>query len=250
LALERCLLEAKAQRLNAVADGPEDERLYNMIYDLEEAIALAPAHTVAGITIKLRLIHENHERGRDRLTCDANSLRTALETLERLGAPQDDAKVRVLHAAWQEAQKATTDASDRAQNAKEKGQPDADALWKLAEKVVEDEIAAYDRFIEAPAGTVPAMLLKLDAWTKHQAEDPNPAAPLAVMRDLQRLAGRRVITSEADPVLALCEKHRKAWTLVDGNDPLGGDAFDVVDKIALEIANTTATTIDGVGVKI
>ncbi len=66
------------------------------------------------------------------------------------------------------------------------------------------------------------------------------------MRDLKRLAGRRVITSEADPVLTLCEKHRKAWTLVDGNDPLGGDAFKAVEKIALEIANTTATTIDGV----
>ncbi len=47
----------------------------------------------------------------------------------------------------------------------------------------------------------------------------------------------------------LCAKsiaRRGRWTLVDGNDPLGGDAFKAVEKIALEIANTTATTIDGV----
>ncbi len=31
LDLERRRLEAKAQRLNAVADGPEDERLYDVI---------------------------------------------------------------------------------------------------------------------------------------------------------------------------------------------------------------------------
>ncbi len=84
LALERRRLEAKAKRLNAVADA-EDERLYDVIGDLEKEIALAPAHTVAGVAAKIRLLHENLERGRDRLTYDADGLRTALEALERLG---------------------------------------------------------------------------------------------------------------------------------------------------------------------
>ncbi len=302
LDLERRQLEARAQgdRLNVEDDEPEIERLYDLCSDLEEEIALAPARTVAGVTAKLRVLHENQERGRDSLTYDADCLRTALEALERLGgappasmasvaedpivglwrqvlahraeasrleslagearkrgddaersrlsnlhsdadnkwqaleaeilqmnaltaegwaiqaelladqtgeqfaeriaqhfrrmadaeqlAASGDAKVRALHAAWQEAQKASKDALDRAQNAVEKGQPNENELGELADKIVHDEIAAYDRFIEAPARTVPAILLKLDAWTKHQAEDPNPATPLAVMRDLQRLA--------------------------------------------------------------
>ncbi len=192
LDLERQRLEAKAQRkkLNIAddlpEDDPEDNRLYDLCFNLEKEIAEAPAHTVAGIAVKIRVLHENHERGRDRLTYEADGLRTALEALERLGgASQDDAKVRALHAAWQEAQKASTDASDRAQNAK--GQPNEKVLWKLAENIVHDEIAAYNRFLTAPARTVPGMLLKFDAWTTHQAEDPDPAAPLAVMRDLKRL---------------------------------------------------------------
>ena len=44
-----------------------------------------------------------------------------------------------------------TDASDRAQDAKQKGQPNENELWELAEKVVGDEIAAYNRFLTAPA---------------------------------------------------------------------------------------------------
>ncbi len=101
-------------------------------------------------------------------------------------------------------QKATTDATNRAQNAKEKGQPNADALWELAENVVEDEIASYNRFLTAPARTVPVMLLKFDAWEMFEnaenltspIKDTDPvdvfsnsgAAALAVMRDLKRLA--------------------------------------------------------------
>ena len=84
LDLERRRLEAKAQRLNAIADGPEEERLYDVIADLEEEIAKAPAHTVAGIAVKIRLLHENNERGRDCLTYEADGLRTALEALNRL----------------------------------------------------------------------------------------------------------------------------------------------------------------------
>ncbi len=80
------------------------------------------------------------------------------------------------------------------------------------------------------------MLLKLDAWMNAQEEDPDPAAPLAVMRDLKRLDGWRATNSEADPVLTLSKKHRKAWTLVhslDFNDPRNSDAFNAADKIAL-----------------
>ncbi len=232
---------------------------------IEAEILQADALTAEGWAIQAEILADHgssridgaDERVAGRI---AQHLRRMAEA-EQLAA-SGDAKVRTLHAAWQEAQKASKDALDRAQNAKEKGQPNADALWELAEKVVEDEIAAYNRFLTAPARTVPVMLLKFDAWEMFEnaenltspIKDTDPvdvfsnsgAAALAVMRDLQRLAGRRVITSEADPVLTLCEKHRKAWTLVDGNDPLGGDAFKAVDKIALEIANTTATTINGV----
>ena len=55
--------------------------------------------------------------------------------------------------------------------------------------------------------------------------------------------------AKADPVLTLWQRHRQAWTLVHSlaaNAPLSSDAFDVADKIDLEIAKTTATTIDGV----
>ncbi|MEE8099640.1 MAG: hypothetical protein V3T13_06865 [Hyphomicrobium sp.] len=86
LDLERQRLEAQAQRdrLNVEDDDPEDERLYELCWDLETEIVEAPAHTVAGVAAKIRILHENLERGRDRLTHDAAGLRTALETLERL----------------------------------------------------------------------------------------------------------------------------------------------------------------------
>ena len=50
----------------------------------QSSLAKAPARTVAGVAAKIRLLHENHERGRDRLTYEADGLRTALEALGRL----------------------------------------------------------------------------------------------------------------------------------------------------------------------
>ncbi len=86
LDLERRRLEARAQRdrLNTDPDtDPEDLRLYNLCFDLEEEIAKAPAHTVAGIAVKIRLLQESHEQGWD--AYNADGLRTAFEALERLG---------------------------------------------------------------------------------------------------------------------------------------------------------------------
>lgn len=40
----------------------------------------------------------------------------------------------------------------------------------------------------------------------------------------------------ADPVMPLCEKHSKAWTLA--NDSPDSDAFDVAEKIDLKINNS------------
>ena len=179
--------DAERSRLSAL-HGDED----NKWLSIETEILQMNALTTKGWAIQAELLADHgssridgaDERVAERIAQHFRRMADA----EQLAA-SGDAKVRALHAAWQEAQKATSAASDRAQNATENGQPNADALWELAEKVVGDEIAAYDRFIEAPAGTVPVMLLKLDAWTKHQAEDLNPAAPLAVMRDLKRLAG-------------------------------------------------------------
>ncbi len=57
------------------------------------------------------------------------------------------------------------------------------------------------------------------------------------------------MSAEADPVLTLWQRHRQAWTLVHSlatNASLSSDAFDVAVKIDMEIAKTTATTIDGV----
>ncbi len=87
LDLEQRRLEARAQRdrLNVEDDEPEDERLYNLCFELEEEIAKAPAHTVAGIAAKIRVLHDNHERGRDPLTYEEDCVSTALEALERLG---------------------------------------------------------------------------------------------------------------------------------------------------------------------
>ena len=51
------------------------------------------------------------------------------------------------------------------------------------------------------------------------------------------------MNAKADPVLTLWQRHRQAWTLVHSlaaNAPLSSDAFDVADKIDLEIAKTTA----------
>ena len=89
LDLERRRLEAKAQRkkLNDGADlpedDPEDNRLYDLCFDLEKEIAKAPAHTAAGIAVKIRLLQESHEQGWDAYYADG--FRTALEALERLG---------------------------------------------------------------------------------------------------------------------------------------------------------------------
>ena len=86
LDLEWRRLEAAAQRkrLNVEDDDSEDERLYNLCFDLEEEIAKAPARSVAGVAAKIRVLHENHERGRDILTYEADCVRTALKALERL----------------------------------------------------------------------------------------------------------------------------------------------------------------------
>ena len=87
LGLEQRRIEVIAQRRKLAAkdvEHPDDERLYDLCWNLEKEIAEAPAHTVAGVAAKIRILHENLERGRDRLTHDAAGLRTALEALERL----------------------------------------------------------------------------------------------------------------------------------------------------------------------
>ncbi len=80
-------LEVIAQRRKLAAidvEHPDDGRLFDLCRKLEKEIAEAPARTVAGVAVKIRLLHDNHERGLDSLTYDAACIRTALEALERL----------------------------------------------------------------------------------------------------------------------------------------------------------------------
>lgn len=117
---------------------------------------------------------------------------------------------------------------------------------------VEVEILQMDA-LTAEGWAIQAELLAEQVDSRPDRVDERVAKRIAQhlrrMADAEQLAGRRVITSETDPVLTLCEKHLKAWTLVhslDVKDSPGSDAFNAAEKIDLEIANTTATTIDGV----
>ena len=84
LVLRRRRLEiiAECEKLGMIDDDPEEERLYDLCFDLEKEIAKAPAHTAAGVAVKIRLLQESYEQDWD--VYYADGFRTALEALERL----------------------------------------------------------------------------------------------------------------------------------------------------------------------
>ncbi len=164
---------------------------WQVAYAAETRFLETPARTPAGVLLKLRAgcesrIYELEYAAEDGTPAAPPAVRSALADLERLAGPfvpaaGDDTELFELHAAWK-----------RLEEAAEK--TDSGTDWRAA-------FAAEDRFIKTSARTLAGLLFKLKVGCEprnYSFEYPDeeggppsgPPAVLAVLRDLERMAGR------------------------------------------------------------
>ena len=190
-----CALEAEHEALLiAFAEAGETgcceeaDAPFKKASELIGRILNTPAHTPAGIAVKLRIAERTEGWEKDikdnpKLLVPRAGV-SALNDLERLSgsfvpAAGDDAEVFDLHNEWK-----------RLEEAAEK--TDSKADWQAAFDVEK-------RFLETPARTLAGLLFKLRVGCEprnyeleYLAEGDQPSGPpavLAVLRDLERMAG-------------------------------------------------------------
>ena len=180
LELEKRLEEAR--QIPVETDEEVDEKA-GIQLGLERQIATGAAKGLTGIAVKLRLAMSLFKETNYGSPTEVGCTKTALETVDRLlkgGETGDDAEVFELHAAWK-----------RLEEAAEK--TDSNADWQAA-------FAAEERFLKSPARTVAGLLFKLKVGCEprnYSFEYPDkeggppsgPLAVLAVLHDLERMAG-------------------------------------------------------------
>ncbi len=179
--LLRLIEEVNADDYPGADDDAGDEAI-GRIAEMELAIAQRPAHTPAGVAVKVRRLRVSYEGGK--ADWDRPLFNTALDALARLSGPfvppaGDDAEVLKAYEEWK-----------CLQGIAEK--TETDAAWQAT-------FAAEHRFLETPAHTLANVLLKLrvgcEPWNYEvvypdRGDQPSgPPAVLATLRDLERMAG-------------------------------------------------------------
>ncbi len=173
----------EARKMPAETDAEFDEHA-SKVLGIERQIVTVPAEGPIGVAVKLRLAdHILKQMHRDELHLpEIVGVQSALKAVERLAEavdPAGDAELFEFHKEWKRLEKAA-----------EKTENDAD--WQTA-------FAAEDRFLESPARSLAGVLFKLrigceprnyEVVYPDKGDQPSgPPAVLAVLRDLERMAG-------------------------------------------------------------
>ena len=282
LDLERQVLERISflDRTEPGKDHTEEERgqLFDKLADMECEIVEAPAHTAAGIAVKLRRLRTRHGdqaaggaavscAADAPLVCDDKGFQTVLETLERLGGgstaaippsvtePED--AVVALRQRWEGVRAERDQLKIRDDNDSNDPGLQEDGRLHGVQRNIEESIA------NTPTHTAAGVAVKL---RQLQRDDEifdgmsswRPAAFRTALEALDREAVPIGAASMAeDPVLALKREWETRYKALDEQRETGDDSdearqpfFDRLQETEDQILRTQATTSAGIAVKL
>ncbi|MFQ5927869.1 MAG: hypothetical protein ACE5MH_10600 [Terriglobia bacterium] len=186
-------LEAELLRLieeinagkHPVVDGDTGDEAMERVAEMELAIAERPAHTPAGVAVKVRRLRASYEGGKT--DWDRPLFNTALDALARLSTEPEPTDAEIVRM-WHEhcVLIAKCNAAHEALKAEE-----GNALFAQADKLSERILVTQAR---TPAGIAVKLKIaaEVEGLEKEAKEYPKlvePRAVLSALDDLERLAG-------------------------------------------------------------
>ncbi len=232
-----------------VADDDAGDKPIGRMAEMELVIAQCPAHTPAGVAVKVRRLKDSFEKGK--AEWDRPLFNTALDALARLSREQEATDAEIV-SMWHEYRAFITEheaaliAADRAGKT---GLDDekANASFAQASELVERILATQAR---TPAGIAVKIKLadEVEGFEKDTKENPQLTAPQAVMsalHDLERLSGPFVPAAGDDA--ELFELHNEWKRLEKAAEKTNTDAdWKTAFDTERRFLETPARTLEGV----